>query len=298
MSARSWVLAAVMSAVVGFAIWKSQEAPKSATSTAPESAVQSRVELSKPAAPQPSNEPFLVAARTAASTGPVKPSSFSGERDLWAFAHRSAAGGGNANVYEALAAAAACQQFLAASPQLSAFIDGGKSAVQGERTPERQQAIVEMKSRCAGFEQNEEEGKVFAKELNARLSGTAYVMSSARIPKPQLRELLSSDAPDAVAMATMQLLGPWQKKLNIPDNDPREDDLSVALALSRCDFGLDCSSNGALSMDQCIYAGVCGRDFRDVLSTSNDQQMVARINGYRQQIVEAIKNRNWAAIGL
>lgn len=300
MRAKVFLVATVASAVVGLAIWKFKEAPKVEVSKSNAAIASSQPWARSAVAMAVSASPAspLAPVETVASSAIVKAASYSGERDLWAFAHKAAASGGSANVFEALAATRTCQQFLATSPQLSAFLGGGKSQIQGARTPEREQAITEMKSRCAGFEQNEAEARSFAKALSASLDGTPYALHSTTISKPQLRELLVSEAPDAVALATIHLLEPWQRALHIPDNDPREADLSVALALSKCELGFDCSSNGTQSLDQCIYAGVCGRDVRDVMSMESDQQMIARVNGYRQQIVEAIRNRNWAAIGL
>ena len=240
-----FVVAAIASVLAGLGIWKLKEgqAGTATISTVPAVNTETSSRTNAVTAvviPSPS----AVAPNLAASRAVVKPTSYSGERDLWAFAKKAAAAAGQDNAFEALSAARTCQQFLATVPQLSEFLVGGKSPLQGARTPEREQAITEMKSRCAGFEQNAAEAKSLAKELSGSLAGTPYAPNSTTISKAQLRELLSSDSPDAVALGALHLLEPWQRKLKIPDNDPREADLAAALVLSKCDLGVDCTSNG------------------------------------------------------
>jgi hypothetical protein len=224
---------------------------------------------------------------------------FGSQRDLWSFAHSAANRGDTTGAFEAWNASSFCLTYLAAAPQFASFLEGKKSILSGELTAQRAQAISEIESRCSGFEQHRQEASQFANDQKSRLAGTPFVASRGHsMTAADIRELLSSESPDAVAMGAMQLLQPWQDKLKIPDKDPREAELSTAIALSRCDLGYDCTPNGTESLEQCVYSGVCGQDVRDSLSITSDQQRVARINAYRQQLVEAIRNRNWAAIGL
>ena len=226
--------------------------------------------------------------------------SFGGERDLWAFAHAAASRGNAADTYEAWQATFFCQSLGEGTSEFDNFAAGKPSHVQGKVTPERMQAINEMKLRCNGFEQaGKSKTAQFAREQKAILAGTPFAaLSTASVTSSQVRALLASESPDAVAAASYLALKPWLGKLQVPDDDPRAEDVALAVTISHCDLGYECSVNGTQSLEQCAYAGICGRDVRDVVATIFDQERVARINSYRQQFIEAIKNRNWAALGL
>jgi hypothetical protein len=232
------------------------------------------------------------------STAPIK--SFGDAKNMWDFAHVALRSNRPGDLLEGFAATHACEDYLYTEGELNKFSSGAKTKVVGERTPERQLAITELSTRCAGFHQA---GLASTREIRdtlvGRLATAGFQLQSGNAgTNAQLQNLLSSDAPDAVGAATVHLLAPLQTKLGIPDGDPRENELATAVMLAQCDLGKDCSVGSWDSLNECALAGRCNQDARSNWEQGFDAQQIARIGGYRQQVVASVRNRDWSSLGL
>jgi hypothetical protein len=236
------------------------------------------------------------------STQPLRPAtSFSGEKDIWGFAHKALARGRTEDLLEARIATTNCLTQQAIAPQLKAAAAGASSpAFHGAMTPGRQMAIADLQSRCAGFEKVGKDGALsFNRELVNRLEQAGYKIDPKKGPTSEnLRFGLSAGAPDFMAASTEMLLGPLTKRMDIPDKDPREDLVAQALILAQCDLGIDCSAEGWRALQKCALVGECGGELNAGWEQEYDPQKVSQINAYRQEIVAAIKSHDWKALGL
>ena len=226
--------------------------------------------------------------------------SFGGAKNLWDFARAAVQSNNPSDLLEGFASTNACVNYLSTAAELNKFATGEKSQVVGQLTSDRQLAITELNTRCAGFQQaGRELTQELRSTLSSRLSSAGYQFQSGHaISNEQLKSLLSSDAPDAVGTAAIHLLGPWQAKLGIADGDPRENELAVAVSLAQCDLGKDCSVGSWESLEECALTGRCNQDARSNWEQGFDAEQIARIGGYRQQVVAAVRNRDWAGLGL
>jgi hypothetical protein len=230
----------------------------------------------------------------------ASPISYGGAKDLWVFSQNAVKSGRTSDLLEAFGATNACDNYLSIAPELTKLATDSKAQVIGQLTAERQIAISELNARCAGFsDAGPTSVSEFRKDLIARLSNSGYEFKAHQgFSVEQLKHLLVSDSPDTVGSATIHLLGPWQTSLGIPDGDPRENELAVAVTLAQCDLGKDCSVGGWESLHDCALEGRCNQVARSGWESGFDAQQIARIAGYRQQVVAAVRNRDWNVLGL
>jgi hypothetical protein len=307
MAKKSFILRSVVliTLIVAALAWNFEKKSKSAVVTIasqpraiepfvpPDSAAKMALGRSQPVGTPPS----------VTNSGSSAVESFGSAKDLWAYARRAEARGRIDDVFEAYSATQACLGFMATRDNLAVFVGGGHSLVQGPLTPERQLAVSELTARCAGFQKaGQFETRAFAAKLRTRLAsedGGAYSIDFSKNVSPaQITRLLSAGAPDAVATALPLVLEPWQRSLGIPDNDPREDELAMALVLASCDLGSVCSATGHNALSNCAFANKCGQETFQGWESRYTEEQIARILTYQQQVVAAVHHHRWDILGL
>lgn len=250
----------------------------------------------------PGLSPFPVRAVAAASVQAPQalPAwTFDTAPDLWLHARRLIQAGGRRQLREAKAAIEACLGASENAANLAAFISGAESDATGPLTPDRQVAAMQLMRRCDGFMRvgPGKTGELLdatVEALKAQGGDAAMALVDARGIAARLREGAGPDLGEAL----QRTLRYWQQKHAAGDADPRTADFALALRLAVCDLGRDCSVDGLPALTACLVEGQCGQGWREDWRDGLRAESVAAVSQYREQIVQAVRQRDLGFFGL
>ena len=219
--------------------------------------------------------------------------------DLWLHALGLIQAGGRRQLLEAKAAIEVCLGVSENAAKLAAFISGTDADASGPLTPDRQVAAMQLMRRCDGFIRvgPDRTGELLdeaVEALKAQGVGSAMALADERGVAARLEEGAGPDVGDAL----QRTLRSWQRKHAAGDDDPRTADFALALSLAVCDLGRDCSVNGIPALTACLVDGRCGMGLKEDWRSGLRAESVAAVSQYREQIVQAVHQRNLGFFGL
>ena len=229
--------------------------------------------------------------------------SASSQRDLWGYAVAIKASSDPAKVMEARHALAECRSLAVLNEQMANFVSGGKSALVGPLTPERQMAYAALTAKCAGYRAAPQAEIASLKRLlteRAQLVAPEQLQASTlTVPTTaQLTAMLFSGSASMTAQALPRLAKAWALSQGLAEpTDEKRDDMLTAAFLAACDLGTDCSPSGYETQFQCVLNGECERYWQGIQDGSSTERK-DRVESFRSLLVQAINKKDLSVIGL
>jgi len=219
--------------------------------------------------------------------------------DLWLHARRLIQAGGRRQLLEAKAAIQACVAVSENASKLAAFISGVESGLTGPLTPDRQVAAMQLLRRCDGFMRvGPDKTRELLGETVEALKLQGVDSAESVVDERGIAARLEEGAGPDVGETLQMTLPYWQEKHVVGDDDQRTADFALALNLAACDLGRDCSAKGIPALTACLAEGRCGQGLKDDWRSGLREESIAAASQYREQIVQAVRQRNFGIFGL
>jgi hypothetical protein len=267
--------------------------------------------ISTPSSSQATVFPAQTPASNAVMTEKKSGRSFESSDDIWSFAVSALTSTNPSSVYEAYWASRECGGIVRMAPMLQNYASGVPSPqIPGPLTPERQQAIDALISKCSGFFKN---GVIASQKLTKDLFSRGVSIGGAEFAQtPAYSASGNAAGNDAKTRAFVGSQSPAARDNAVPELTALvraivEDSGSVtgerssyiagiSARLALCEMGKDCTRGSYSTLLQCATTGKCDDALWDGWEKGMSDEDIALVNQTKAKVVAALQDGSIFAI--